>query len=571
MPVILKTYLLLAAVAGGAAQPSSDVVLNAMEDELARSKSSLELTGHDKPFIVEYNVRDSESYAAMGSFGALSLEACRRSRSLNSNLLLGDYKLNSSNNSYGWSDNGAASSLFSALSRGRNSGAQLPIDDNYFGLRRAIWRDTDSKYKKAIENFAAKKAYMVANKTADRPDDLVKVEPIVVMNPIGKLVVDKTQWQANVKDLSSIFRAYPRIQKSVVAFATGNENRWYINSEGFKNRTTRPATFMLVMAAANRDDGSRAFDCDFIMRDNPQQLPPETELKKQVKELAERVEQLRKAKPITEDYDGPVLFEGEAAAQFLADTLAPNLGNSGEGGMFSSSNNRWREKLGLKVLPTFVSVVDDPNATQIANVTVYGGRPVDDDGVRPEKITLIDHGVLKTFCMSRIPTRQLSTTNGHSVNGVGMPSNLILTADGACSKDKLRERLIQEGKEQGLKYVYIIRRMASSLSSITGGDSGNSDSSTLPPLCAYQVSVADGKEELVRDVYFTHLTNRILRDIEAAADDARPYPILSGNVSNTFTSPSILIKDVEFQPRTGKPTKNDPILANPFFERTLQQ
>jgi predicted Zn-dependent protease len=551
-----------------ASSPSTPVMLSALEDEMARSKNSLQLSGNEKPFFVEYTVHDTDSFNVAGSFGAINNQGCTHSRNLASQVLMGDYKVSSAKGGYGAFDSPILR-MFSTFSRGRFGGTPLPVDDNYFALRRTIWRDTDTKYKGAIENLAAKKAYLATNKVMDRPDDMSAAEPVVSMSALDKLNVDKQQLTNTVRSSSAIFRNYPHIQTSMVGIVTGVENRWYLNSEGFKNRGAKPVTLAVFLASANRDDGSKAADCQFITTATADQLPKPAEFEKSVKELADRVELLRTAKAADEDYDGPVLFEREAASQFLADTLAPQLASPTEGRGYAASKNQWREKIGLKVLPTFISIVDDPTAKEFANTPIYGTREIDDDGVRGEKLTLVDHGVLKTFCMSRTPTREVKTTNGHSLGGTGAPTNLFFMCDNVCTPDELKGKLILAGREQGLKYVYIIRRMNNAVSAMANQGLSTlygAELPAMPPLCAYQVSTADGHEELVRDISFSHLTMRTLRNIEAAANDIKPFAVISMGSANTFAAPSILIKDMELQKRQGKPTKNEHILPNPYFE-----
>jgi predicted Zn-dependent protease len=548
---------------------TGDTVMTAMEDELARS-TGMQIPGNDKPFMVEYTTRDSDAFHLSASFGAVNNESCSHSRSLATEVLLGNYKVNSARGSFGFADN-PIMRMFSVFSGSRLGGAPLTIDDDLFALRRDIWKDTDDKYKSAIEHFAAKKAFLASNEQVDRPDDFSPADPVVSIAPLGKFSIDQQKWTDTMRSASAIFKKYPNIQKSLIGIASGLENRWFLNSEGSKNRCARPKTMMMVLATADRDDGSKIGDCAVVMTDTPDQLPAPPDVQTLTVSLADRVDQLRAAKAAEEDYDGPVLMEGEAAAQFLSDTLVPQLGNSGDERGFSSSKNQWREKLNTKVLPSFVSIIDDPMVKEIGGVPVYGQREIDDDGVRAQKLTLVDHGILKTFCLSRVPTRQLKQTNGHSLGGVGVPTNVIFAVDGAVSKAALKERLIAEGKEQGLKYVYIFRRMNNALSALMSGNftaiAGGGDLTAMPPLEAYRVYTDDGHEELVRDLYFAHLTMRALRDIEAAADDLKPYTVVGMGVSNTFAAPSILIKEIELQKRQGKPTKNEPILPNPYFEK----
>src|SRR5690606_4642514 len=80
-----------------------------------------------------------------------------------------------------------------------------------------------------------------------------------------------------------------------------------------------------------------------------------------------------------------------------------------------------------RVASRLVTVVDDPVATDYKGTKLLGHFEVDDDGVPAQKLTLIEKGVLKTFCTSRVPTRGVEGSNGHSGNGSGTTSVLFVT------------------------------------------------------------------------------------------------------------------------------------------------
>jgi len=100
---------------------------------------------------------------------------------------------------------------------------------------------------------------------------------------------------------------------------------------------------------------------------------------------------------------------------------------------------------------------------------------------------------------------------------------------------------------------------------MTGGAEGVS---LLPPVLLYRVSVADGKEELVRGATFGKMTLRALRDIDCLGDDAKAYPVMQGGTQEIggLVTPSVLLKEIELA-KPGKETEKPPLLRNPFFEK----
>jgi hypothetical protein len=100
---------------------------------------------------------------------------------------------------------------------------------------------------------------------------------------------------------------------------------------------------------------------------------------------------------------------------------------------------------------------------------------------------------------------------------------------------------------------------------MTGGAEGVS---LLPPVLLYRVSVADGKEELVRGATFGKLTLRALRDIDCMGDDTKAYPVLQGGSQEIggLVTPSVLLKEIELA-KPSKENEKPPVLKNPFFEK----
>jgi predicted Zn-dependent protease len=331
-------------------------------------------------------------------------------------------------------------------------------------------------------------------------------------------------------------------------------------------------------------------DVEMVSALTAKDLPPYAELEKRVRGLADRVVKMTQAKT-AEEYRGPILFENQAAADFFAQSLQQHLGHNSEPlnkkNPFSEMmKNPLENKLGLRVLPTFMSVVDDPLTKSFGNTPIMSAYDVDDEGVRAQKVVLIDKGLLKTFCMSRSPTREIKHSNGHSRGGNGVASNIYIESTQKLTPTQMKAKLIEYGKEDGLPYVLVARRLwnlgaaalepASLMGSIMAGFASGSEVKLMPPVLLYKVSTADGKEELLRGAQFSNLTMRVLRDIEATGNDTNAYSVISmANIMSTHSTPelstvvtpSILVREVEVQ-KPSKQTELPPILKNPYFDKS---
>jgi predicted Zn-dependent protease len=301
------------------------------------------------------------------------------------------------------------------------------------------------------------------------------------------------------------------------------------------------------------------------------ELPSPEALAAEVQALAERVTSLLQAPVIEEEYRGPVLFEGDAAGHFFAATLLPYLGAPEEpiGGRGRSGQHPFRDKVGQRILPKTFTVVDDPTVEEFGGARLLGAREIDDDGMRGERVVLVEKGLLKTFCTSRIPTRKTTKSNGHSQNGSGEPSLLFFESSETLDAAALREELLQLGRDEGLPFVYVARKLATPVTALLNPRAFAGMRSMLPPpVVLVRVSVEDGSETLVRGARFGSLTHRVLRDVEAAGDDAAARLVPAGpRGAAHLVCPSVLVNEIEVV-KPPEEHEKPPALPNPYFERT---
>ncbi len=545
---------------------ANDPELRAFKDELARTESKLTLGGQPPPYYTAYQARELTRFNIYGSFGALDRVDDSRQKFINVDVRIGDRKFDS--------DNG---SNFTPIA--------VSLDDNYDALRHSLWLSTDAAYKRAIEGLESKKAALQQKKVLDLPESLAPAKALVSIEPKSSLLIDKAKWMNNVRDISAVFKKYPAVVNSEVSLLTSNQNRWFINSEGSLNREGDSGAVIGITASGLAKDGMDVADFEMFGSNEPGLLPAPEFLKTIANGLAERINALTRA-PIIEDYRGPVLFEKQAAAEFFAQTLTPSLINprpSRLSNPFASSG--LKEKIGRRILPKSVSVIDDPLAKEFNGVPLKGGYQVDDEGVKGQKVVLVEDGILKTLCAGRTPSRYIRETNGHgrSINGAS-PSILFINSKESKPLPELKSELMRMGREDGLPYVLIVRRIATLyLQFFNAGEPGfktlraglrNDQISLTAPTLIYKVNVQDGSEELVRGAKFEHLNSRIWRDIVALGNDQQPYIVLTAGLapnttSSSIVTPSILISEMDItkaQQEGDKPM----FLNNPYFDKSIR-
>src|SRR6185369_10395451 len=227
-----------------AAPQDDDVVMKVLQDELGRSTKRLKMEKAKPPYYVGYTVKENTTFEIRAMFGALASRGEGRNRSLSADVRMGDYSLDNTN----FSDGGMSMAMFGMGGRGGDSA--FSVDDNYDALRHVVWLSTDAAYKHAVEQLEKKKAHLQVKTVKDRPDDFSKEEPVVSVQPAATLQLDRERWTQITRRVSGLFREYPLVQSSTVMFMAQAENRWFVNSEGFRHRVGETGIGMILLASA---------------------------------------------------------------------------------------------------------------------------------------------------------------------------------------------------------------------------------------------------------------------------------------------------------------------------------
>jgi predicted Zn-dependent protease len=563
-PVLLP---LIIALASSGIQPERDVLFDAMNDELARSVNQLKIEKHDKPYYVSYHIDDSETLEIDASFGAITNDRESRNRKLYVDVHVGDYQLDSGNMrpSFGWEE--------------LMGGTNLSLDDDYDAIRHKLWLKTDYAYKHAVQNLEKKKATLQQRNEKERPDDWSREQPFVLLHPKQEFSTKRAAWKTTIKNLSSIFKSYPKIRKSEVDFSETLFNKYFVNSEGSKFRITEATCVVTATATAQASDGTKIADSIVLAAIDERHMPSSEEMETKIKQLAQRLTRAIDAKE-PDSYEGPVLLQGEAAADFFSRALAPNVvvKRAPDDEMFHRADDSSQSRIGRRILPTFISVIDDPTLKDASGANLSSSSEIDNEGVPSKQVVLVEKGVLKTLLSTRLPTMKVKNSNGHAPGGNNraVTTNLIIQSAEKLDPAKLKTKLFELGKDDALEYVLVVRKMSWTpvpdmqnldIEGFTGG--GRTDRVNLP--LAVDVSrlyLSDGHEEPLRGSSFAPSTMRILRDIAATGDDSQMYPQPGGNSS--ITTPSIILKDVEVQ-KPHSDVDKPPTLTHPYFEKQQVQ
>jgi len=556
----IATILLLAT---GVLYAQDDVVLKAMRDEMARSMKELQLENLEKPYFIAYRVVDSESTRVAASFGALTHSNTGHSRMLNVEVRVGDYKLDNSNFFSFNFDGGTGFQIF-------NGNTMLPLDDDYKEMRRLIWLATDSAYKKAVEDFSKKRA-MFQNKTrSDDTADFSKEDPVTSTDELPPLKIDRTKWEVETRNLSALFRKMPAIYTSDVSFNAVTSYVRYLTSEGTSYTRRQPSIAINGSAATQAADGTALDDFVWFHARSVSEMPSEQELSTRLQALGQSLTDLRGASTLV-NYNGPVLAEGDAAAQLFRLVFIPNLLGSrrvvsdmqGFQNTGNQAENPFIDRIGARVLPDFLSVADNPTIAEYEHQRMTGFSKIDEDGIPSRETKLIENGILKTLLTSRDPVRGVERSTGSRHAGQATPSNVFVTASNGVSDAELRAKFLDMIKQRNRPFGILVRRMRN----------------VSNPVLAYKV-FPDGHEELIRGVQFFGLNAASFKDIAAASKDQHiltvrfqprnQMPMMTMAEENftpvTLAVPSLLFEDATIR-KIRAEAPNPPVAGHPFFDK----
>jgi TldD protein len=494
----------------------NDPVLSAMREELERSKSHVKMDNVSAPYYIEYRLSDVQEYTAEATFGALRENQLVHVRSIRVVVRVGEYKQDSY---YG---------------PGIGVVDLAPLDNDSIALRRQLWNATDRAYKAASEAFASKEA-LLSQYSAEQPfDDFSKAPSLQSIGPLAKLEFSPEAWKLSLEKSTELFRSDPKIQSLSAAVRFRAVNVYFVNTEGTVTRHGYAAYSVQLSGETQAADGMRLGRSPFYMAATAAELPQPEKLQADMAKMLGTLKELREAPLVEEDYRGPVLFSNDAATDVFTGLVGNNvLGIRPKPGESARTIGEFSSSYKSRVLPEFLSVVDDPTMKSFQGKSLIGNYEIDEEGVRAQLVPLIKDGMLVDYLLSRMPIRDFPDSNGHGRAAPGQPplasiGNLIVEPKQPMSTEELKKKLIEMCKQENKPYGYYVE-------TLSGYD----------PRLLYRVYVDDGHEELVRGAVFNELDVRTLRnDLVAAGDD----PLVSnreGAIPTTVICPSILFDELE--------------------------
>jgi TldD protein len=550
------------AAAAKASEPPPEVaLLDIMQAELHRAMNSLGtsladtstgITQQPKPYFLSYAVSDSDGIAISAQFGAITGTRESRRRSADVQVRLG---APAEDNTHGDHRNSALSTI------------PLPLGNDADAIARSLWFATNRGYGRALDGYLkVKTEQQVRAKEEDASADFSSEKPVTaILPPSPPLVVDRPAWQTRLRELSGLFKQYPDVFFNNVTLETSTETDYFVSSEGARVATPNHVARLVIVARTRAADGMDLFRDETFEADDASRLPDQKTLTEKTLAMAKNLEALREA-PITEPFDGPAILSGRASAVFFHEVLGHRLEGQRQRG--DDEGQTFTKLLGKQILPTFLSVSDDPTLTEFHGTSLSGHYSYDDEGQPARRVDLIQNGILDTFLMSRLPIASFANSNGHGRAEVGhMPTgrqgNLIVTSSKTASDVELRDMLKAEAKKQGKAYGLYFEDISSGFAVTTRR---SPQAFQVIPLVVYRVFVDGRPDELVRGVSIVGTPQAALTRILATGDKQEVFNGIcgaeSGNIPVSAVAPAMLVSEIETQ-RQAQGTARPPILPSP--------
>ncbi len=595
--VLLLIALGSRAAAGEQVPQDNDHTLQAMRDEMARAKTRLELKIPNidqpvRPYYVEYRLLDLQVREVVAEYGALLSSTQTRNRFMNVEARVGGYKLDSSNF--------VGEDAFRGFIGPTGS---VGIDRDYDSLRQDLWIATDQAFKEAVETYSRKQAYLSSLARQSDIDDFSKADAVQLIEPLETPDWTSRNWDQEARETSATMRAFSEIHEARVTYYLVYATEYLLTSEGTEIRQNRHFAAIEAGMGTFADDGVPLNHFYATYATRPAGLPGVETVRKGLNVAATELMALRAAPP-AQDYTGPVLFEARAAAPMVAQVLGPAVNGARPPISFSpvmeqllgnlGGKSDWVGRLGARVLPSGVTVADDPGAKEFNGTPLIGGYAVDNEGVRAEKVMLVENGSVKNELMSRRPGPDLNQSNGHGRaaflnDAKPTMSNLLFSSAETLSPAELKKKFLDTCRADKLSYCLVVREMDnpalsllhqedfSELLASYGGGAGTGD---RLPLIVYRVYPETGREQLIRGSRIIGLNSRALRNLAGIGNDSFAYNYMQSQINGfagtalgafgsaqsglpaSVVAPSLLFEELEVRGARGE-AKRLPLLPPP--------
>lgn len=512
--------------------------------EARRAHTHLKKGRQPRAFFVSHLIRDEEVWRVDARFGTLFGSRHGRGRTCLTDVRVGSYRRDQIQEG-GLNDNSQDDESYGYV--------DFPIGGEIDGIRHALWKLTDARYREAVECYLRKRADELTYRDQFAHLPSFEKRPPVRDIHWGRLPpVDAPHWERFTKRCSGILKGHSRIKMSSVVVEVVNQTRIFVSSEGVL-RIQRSPSWVLeayLWMLSDKGDGFPS-TLQYYVTD-PDELPTEKRFKAEILARIEMLEALAKA-PVMRSFSGPALLEPRPAGLLIHEALGHRL--EGNRLLSHGEGQTFRDSLGTLILPPFLSIHDDPSMTRFEGKSLVGHYRFDDEGVDGQRANIVERGRLNSFLTSRAGIRKRHRSNGHarSARHQRAISRMAVThveSHDGLTDSELRAAFVEEIRRQGVPYGIRILHA-------DGGETsteGYNFQAFLGEINLAAKVYPDGREEWIRGVNFVGTPLNATRSIIAAGRRHEVDNALcgaeSGFVPVSTISPSLLISHLELQSKS---------------------
>ena len=540
---------------GVATAADSNPFIDVLSTELDRVERTLSQQD-EPPHWIAIGVIDSERWYIEGANGATTEPKHRRYRSADLDMRVGSAELDSTHKirDAGWFDTDEKNAF------------ALPVHDDEQATRLAIWRAADDAYRAARKRLIRVRTNQAVKvQSEDDSADFSAAQPRQSEPPVPAFSLDAEAWQDSVRSASKRLANLAHIEDSHISLSAERLIRTIVTTEGTRLSIPSLSYRLTVWARTTADDGmnlavSEAFDAH-----TESSLPNQAEIDAAVDHMASKLLALREA-PVVEPTTAPAILEGRAAAVFFHEVLGHRV--EGHRQKDDDEGQTFTDKVGETVLPSFISVHDDPTISRVSGIDLNGHYTYDDEGVEAQRVGIVENGVLRSFLTSRSPIKGFASSNGHGRRQLGhavvaRQGNLLVSAKRTVSRERLRQKLLEEIRDHDSDHGFIFEDITGGFT-FTGRVTPNAFA--VQPVTVYRVWQDGRPDELIRGVDLIGTPLTTFQQIIAASNTQSVFNgscgAESGWVPVSAVAPDLLIREVEVQ-RSEKAHDRPPLLPAP--------
>ena len=214
----------------------------------------LSAKGKPPPYFIAYEVHDRNEVTVSASYGALVQSSARRARTLDADVRVGDYKLDSTH--------AIRSNDFDFSSTIGGHPVPLPLSDDPTALRAVAWRETDRRYAEAAERLVKLRTQRTLKVAEEDPsDDFSREKPVTYLGPPAGAVRSTCRpGRSGSASCRGAFGVRPSIEDSGVTLQATGLTRLgrQLRGHGGADRAELRARVPRGERAGRRRDGARS-------------------------------------------------------------------------------------------------------------------------------------------------------------------------------------------------------------------------------------------------------------------------------------------------------------------------